>query len=312
MRFDGIFVPVITPFHRDYSIDSESYAGMIEHLIGEGVHGLCIGGTTGENYALKPSERVEQFRFAHGLIKGRVPWIAGVNDLRTESVCELGVAAREAGADALLLAVPPYSTPDQKELAAHALEVDRVVGLPIMLYNYPVRSGTEFGREFLELVSRSANFEAIKESSGDLDRVHLIAREFPHLQLSCGADDQALEFFVWGARSWVCAAGNFLARESVALYERCVLHGDFATGRRMMKSLLPLMSVLERGGKFVQCVKYACELDGLPAGEAVRLPLRPLGTELKRLLGDTLVAARSAIKQIVSEGEDSDSVKYSR
>jgi 4-hydroxy-tetrahydrodipicolinate synthase len=221
-----------------------------------------------------------------------------VNDIQTEEVCAFGVAAREAGADALLLAVPPYSIPTAKELALHALKVDREVGLPIMLYNYPGRSGTDFSEEFLQRVGGSRNFCAIKESSGDLNRIHLLARDFPHLQLSCGADDQALEFFVWGARSWVCAAANFLPAETIALYETCAVRGDFETGRRIMKALLPLMTVLERGGKFVQCVKYALELDGLPAG-AVRLPLRPMQKELKHSLREALHTARSSVAYIV-------------
>lgn len=305
MRIDGIFVPVITPFNPDHSVDELSYAAMIEHLIAAGVHGLCVGGTTGENYALSPAERVRQFAFAHEVIGGRLPWVAGVNDIRTEDVADLAAVARKSGADALLLAVPPYSTPDQKELAAHALHVDRAAGgLPIILYNYPARSGAEFGSEFLHRVSRSSSFIAIKESSGQLDRIHTIAREFPHLQLSCGADDQALEFFVWGARSWICAAANFLASETIALYEACVLRADFGLGRRIMKAMLPLMTVLERGGKFVQCVKYACELSGLPAGETVRLPLRPMKKELKRELRDALETARTTIRGLTHKEND--------
>jgi 4-hydroxy-tetrahydrodipicolinate synthase len=298
ITFEGVYVPVITPFRADYSVDEPAYGAMIDHLIGLGVHGIVIGGTTGENYALTREERIRQFAFAHESIGGRVPWVAGVNDIRTEEVCGFAEAARAAGADALLLAVPPYSVPTQKELALHALKVDRAAGLPIMLYNYPGRSGAEYGREFLERVARSANFCAVKESSGDINRVHMLAREFPHLQLSCGADDQALEFFVWGARSWVCAAANFLAPECIALYERCALEEDFATGRRIMKAMLPVMTVLERGGKFVQCVKYACTLDGLPAGSTVRLPLRPLKKELKRTFRDALQTARTTIRQI--------------
>ncbi|MHA1552856.1 MAG: dihydrodipicolinate synthase family protein, partial [Alphaproteobacteria bacterium] len=173
MRFEGIYTPVITPFHEDYSIDEAGFALCIEHLVNRGVHGIIVGGTTGENYALSPQERIEQFTVAHRLIKGRLPWIAGVNDIRTEAVCDFGVAAREAGADALLLAVPPYSVPTAKELALHALKVDREVGLPIMLYNYPGRSGTEFSEESLQRVGDSRNFCAIKESSGDVNRIHL-------------------------------------------------------------------------------------------------------------------------------------------
>ena len=307
MRIDGIYVPVITPFRDDHSIDEAAYAEMIEHLIGVGVHGFCIGGTTGENYALTIEERLRQFSFAQEVIAGRVPWLAGVNDIRTEDVCLLSAEARERGANGLLLAVPPYSTPNQKELAAHALKVDRAAGgLPIVLYNFPARSGTEFGHEFLDRVSRSSSFVAVKESSGDLERIHMIAREFPHLQLCCGADDQALEFFVWGAESWICAAANFFAKEAIALYETCALRSDFVLGRRIMKAMLPLMTVLERGGKFVQCVKYACDLDGLPAGEAVRLPLRPMKKELKRQLRDALNTARTTIDGLISEEAGTD------
>jgi len=305
MRFEGIYAPVITPFDDGFAIVEDDYATVIEHLIGQGIHGLVIGGTTGENYALTGDERIRQFHFAHQVIGGRVPWIAGVNDIRTEDVAAFAVAARETGASALLLAVPPYSVPTDRELAQHALAVDKACGLPIMLYNYPGRSGTSFGEEFLRRVSRNANFTAIKESSGDINRIHLIAREFPHLQLSCGADDQALEFFVWGARSWVCAAANFFGAECIAFHQKCVLDGDFATGRRLAKAMLPVMTVLERGGKFVQCVKYACELDGLPAG-SVRLPLRPMQKELKRQLRDAILTARSTIRSILADAGTAD------
>jgi len=301
MQFEGIYTPVITPFYSDYSIDNDGYAQTIENQIAVGAHGVVIGGTTGESYAMSAEERIEQFRFAHEVLKGRLPWIAGVNDIRTEDVCAFSVAAREAGADALLLGVPPYSVPTDKELALHALKVDRAANMPIMLYNYPGRSGAEFGEEFLQRVSRSANFVAIKESSGDINRIHMLAREFPHLQMSCGADDQALEFFVWGARSWVCAAANFFAPECIALYDACAVKGDFDKGRRIMKAMLPLMTVLERGGKFMQCIKYGCELTGLPSGESVRLPLRPMNKELKRNMRDALETAQRTIRTITNE-----------
>ena len=192
MRFEGIYTPVITPLHADREINEPGWTVMSEYLIDQGHHGLVLGGTTGESYALTPEERVRQFQYGNEVIAGRVPWIAGVNAMNTAEVCNFAVAAREAGASAILLAAPPYAIPNDKELALHALAVDKACGLPIMLYNYPGRTGTEFGEEFLDRVSRNANFAAIKESSGDISRVHMIAREYPHLQLSCGADDQAL------------------------------------------------------------------------------------------------------------------------
>ncbi len=304
MKFEGIYTPVITPFQEDGSINRDGYAKVIEQQIEHGVHAIAIGGTTGENYALTWEERVWQFSFAQEVIGGRVPWIAGVNDIRTETVCAYAAAAHDAKADAILLAVPPYSVPTGKELAQHALAVEKAGKLPVMLYNYPGRSGTSMDYDFLVRVARHTGFHAIKESSGDLDRVHLLAREFPHLQLCCGADDQALEFFLWGARCWVCAAANFLAPEAIALYETCVHEQDFILGRQIMKAMLPLMTVLERGGKPIQCVKYGCELDGLPAGP-VRLPLRPLKKELKRAFREARENTRTTIAHLMAEHKQS-------
>ena len=86
-----------------------------------------------------------------------------------------------------------------------------------MLYYYPGRMGITMGEAFLGRVGRSANVCAIKQFSGDINRVHLLARDDPHIQMSCGMDDQALEFFAWGARSWICGGSNFLPAEHLAL-----------------------------------------------------------------------------------------------
>ena len=145
--------------------------------------------------------------------------------------------------------------------------------------------------------SWSRNFQAIKESSGDINRVHLLARDYPHIQMSCGMDDQALEFFAWGARSWVCAGSNFLPREHVALYQACAVEGDFAKGRRIMSAMMPLMRVLEQGGKFVQCVKHGTTMAGIDVG-GMMPPLKPLNKDDKRALEQVIRVLKSTIAEI--------------
>jgi 4-hydroxy-tetrahydrodipicolinate synthase len=168
-----------------------------------------------------------------------------------------------------------------------------------MLYNYPARTGVMMGRTFLSEVVRSKNVRAIKESSGDINRVHLLADAFPQIEMSCGMDDQALEFFAWGSKSWVCGGSNFLPREHIALYEACVLEKNFDKGRAIMRAMLPLMAVLEGGGKFVQCIKYGCTLDGLNVGE-VRAPLQPLDADEKNDLRTVVDTLKRTVAQIVS------------
>ena len=300
MKFEGVFPPVITPHHDDGSINYEGFDQMVAHLISSGVHGIIVGGTTGEYYAQSTEERVGLIKRAVDVSSGRLPIIAGVGAIRTEDCIRYGLAAKEAGVDAILVNAPYYAVPTQIELANHALAIDRAVDLPIMLYNYPGRTGTMMEAEFFDRVGHSRNFMAIKESSGDINQLHMLARDYPHVTLLCGMDDQALEFFAWGAKGWVCGAGNCLPKEHLALYQACHVEGDFEKGRRIMSALLPLMRVLEQGGKFVQSIKYGCALAGLPSGP-VRKPLREMTKEQKREVEVVIRHLKTTIETIVSE-----------
>jgi 4-hydroxy-tetrahydrodipicolinate synthase len=273
----------------------------INRLIEAGVHGLIIAGTTGEYYAQSSDERVEMMSVAHEIIAGRRPMIVGTGAIRTEDSILYAKAAKKAGADALLIATPPYAYPTGREIALHALAIDRAADLPAMLYNYPGRMCVNMDEETLDRLGRSPNFCAIKESSGDPNRLHMLARDYPHIALSCGMDDQALEFFAWGARSWVCAGSNFAPEAHIALYQSCAVEGNFTKGRAIMSAMLPLMRVLEQGGKFVQCIKYGLTLRGIDAGPP-RKPLQPLNKDDKRQLAEVIATMDIAIAHIMGEG----------
>jgi len=301
MQFEGIYTPVITPYHNDFSLNQDALEATINRLIEAGVHGLIIAGTTGEYYAQSTDERVEMMSVAHEIIAGRRPMIVGTGAIRTEDSILYAKAAKKAGADALLIATPPYAYPTGREIALHALAIDRAADLPAMLYNYPGRMCVNMDEETLDRLGRSPNFCAIKESSGDPNRLHMLARDYPHIALSCGMDDQALEFFAWGARSWVCAGSNFAPEAHIALYQTCVVEGNFTKGRALMSAMLPLMRVLEQGGKFVQCIKYGLTLRGIDAGPP-RKPLQPLNKDDKRQLAEVITTMNIAIANIMGEG----------
>lgn len=300
LRFEGIYTPLVTPFNADASIDYEALAELIDRLVDKGVHGLISGGSTGENYAQSVDERIELARFTQARIGGRVQFIVGTGAMLTADSVSLARAAREVGADAILLASPPYAVPTERENALNALAIDRAANLPVMLYNYPGRTGTMMGDEFLDRVGRSRNICGIKESSGDVNRIHVLARDYPHIQMGCGMDDQALEFFAWGAPFWVCGGSNFLPDEHLALYRACVIEGDFHKGRRIMSAMLPLMRILEQGGKFVQTIKYGVTLQGIDTG-AIRAPLKGLNKDDRRALEQVVRVLRKVIADIVAE-----------
>ena len=302
MQFEGIYTPVITPHKSDHSIDEAAFGEVIEHLIVSGVHGLIIAGTTGEYYVQTMEERFHLMGLAKEIIKNRLPLIVGTGAMRTEDSIAYAEQAKKIGADALLVATPPYAYPTGREIALHALAIDRAADLPVMLYNYPGRMSVNMDEETLDRLGRSPNFCAIKESSGDPNRLHMLARDYPHIQLSCGMDDQALEFFAWGARSWVCAGSNFAPEAHIALYKACAIEGDFTKGRRIMSAMLSLMRVLEQGGKFVQCIKHGVTLRGIDAGPP-RRPLQPLNKDDKRQLAEVIRTLDTAIKTIEEESK---------
>jgi len=297
MRFEGIYTPVVTPHNEDHSVNRDRFAEVIEHLIATGVHGLIIAGTTGEYYAQTTEERIELMKFAKDVNKGRLPLIIGTGAIRTEDSIVFAEHAKAIKADGILVTTPPYACPTAREIALHGLAIDRAANLPAMLYNYPGRMSSNMDEETLDRLGRSPNFCAIKESSGDINRVHLLAREYPHIQLSCGMDDQALEFFAWGARSWVCAGSNFAPEAHIALYKACAVEKNFDKGRAIMMAMLPLMSVLEQGGKFVQCIKHGLTIRGIPAGPP-RKPLQPLNKDDKRALEQVIKVMNTTIEQI--------------
>ncbi|MDX9991487.1 MAG: 4-hydroxy-tetrahydrodipicolinate synthase [Anaerolineales bacterium] len=274
MKLTGIYAPIVTPFDADEGIHYPVLAQLIDYLIENGISGLVPGGTTGEVYALSEAERLEIFQFVKEQAKGRVTLIAGTNAGATRDVIRYSQAAEKMGYDALMVAVPPYSRPTQRELLAHFRAVAASVGLPIVLYNFPWRAGSEVGYEVMDGLLDLPNVIGIKEASGDMSRVyefHLRYRE--RYQMICGSDDQALDYFLWGSRAWIGGGASCAPRQHAAVLE-AALANDFVRARAAMDKLMPLMRCLE-SGSYTQKVKRGCELLAIPVG-GPRRPLLPL------------------------------------
>ena len=299
MRFEGIYTPIITPFKDSGEIDWDMYAEVIDWQIENGVAGIIVGGSTGEFYALSKEERIQQFKFAADRINNQVEFMAGVNDIRVDECLEISLAAVDAGAKSLLVAAPPYSLPSEEELASHVLDIANKTGLPIMLYNYPGRTGVEMGEIFLDIVADNPLIAAIKESSGDYSRLPLLSNNYSSIELAVGGEEQVVEFAAWGAKSWVCATANFFPSECVQLMDILGKQSDFEKGKRLMAAFMPLMKALEQGGKFLQCVKLGCEQQGRPSGK-VRLPLLPIEDSLRKEMIGVIDKTRSSLHSILN------------
>lgn len=274
MKLSGVMPALVTPFAADNSIDFKAFEKLLIHLRSAGVTGWVPNGSTGEYFSQSTEERRAVLQFVRDFAQPGETLIAGTNAPATREVIEQTAMAKAIGYDIVLLAPPFYTRPTQAELIAHYEAVLAAVDVNIILYSYPAKDGSDISFELMDHFADNPRVIGIKESSGVLQRAIDIASRYEgRIQLVSGSDDIALDFMFWGAESWICGPSNCMAK-AVCDLDRTYKAGDFDTARRMMKTIYRAMNILE-SGKFVQKIKYGCELQGLPVGTC-RAPLGEL------------------------------------
>ncbi|MBB3810419.1 dihydrodipicolinate synthase family protein [Pseudochelatococcus contaminans] len=279
MKLTGILPALVTPFDADGAIDFAAFKALLTDLRAAGVSGWVPCGSSGEYNFLSDAERDAVLQFVKDFATPDEILIAGTNAPHTAGVIANTRRAKEIGYDTVLLATPFYTKPTQAELIKHFETVLDAVDVNIVLYNYPDKDGVELGWEVLDALADHPRVIGIKESSGSLQRaIGISTRYKDRLQLVSGSDDIALDFMIWGADSWICGPSNFLGK-AVCDLDRTFRSGDLVKAKAQMAILYAVMNILE-SGKFVQKLKYGCELQGTPVGQC-RAPLGPLTDEEK-------------------------------
>ncbi|MCQ8242460.1 dihydrodipicolinate synthase family protein [Rhizosaccharibacter radicis] len=274
MRWTGVFPAATTQFREDLSVDHEATQGVLDALVRDGVHGLVVMGTCGENNSLEPDEKLDVLRSAVQVVDGRVPIVVGVSELDTPRACRFAARAAELGADALMVLPAMVYVPQPHELEAHFRAVAGASDLPIMLYNNPPAYRVSIGLDVLERLADLPTIAAVKESAPDTRRFTDLRNRFgDRFVLMAGLDDVALEGLVLGAAGWVSGLTSAFPQESVALVE-ALQQGDLATALRIYRWFMPLLH-LDAEHDLVQSIKLAEQIMGR-GNERVRLPRLPL------------------------------------
>jgi 4-hydroxy-tetrahydrodipicolinate synthase len=279
MKLSGVMPALVTPFDAAGKIDFKAFEKLLVHLREAGVTGWVPNGSTGEYFSQSTEERREVLQFVKDFAKPGEILIAGTNAPATREVIEQTEMAKDIGYDTVLLAPPFYTRPTQQELTRHYEAVLAAVDVNLVLYSYPAKDGSDISFELMDHFADNPRVIGIKESSGVLQRAIDIASRYEgKIQLVSGSDDIALDFMFWGAESWICGPSNCMAKACCDL-DRTYKSGDLGKARDMMKVLYRAMNILE-SGKFVQKIKYGCELQGMPVGEC-RAPLGALTDDEK-------------------------------
>ena len=274
MQWTGVFPAATTQFAPDLSIDFAATQKVLDNLIGDGVHGLTIMGTCGENNSLEPEEKLKVLAAACETAKGRVPVIVGVSELTTPRAVKFAADAARIGADALMVLPAMVYVPKEAELVAHLKAVAAASDLPIMLYNNPTAYRVNISMAVLRDLTDVKTIVAVKESSANTRRYTDVVNAFGERYIMmAGLDDVAFEGLMLGAAGWISGLTSAFPQESVELVE-ALRKGDMARALEIYRWFMPLLH-LDAEHDLVQSIKLAEQIMGR-GNERVRMPRLPL------------------------------------
>ncbi len=275
VSWSGSFVVAVTPFGRDGSFDEPAIRKLVECLITEGADGLVMAGSTGEWYTLTDAERIRLFQVTVHQTKGRAKVLAGTSAIATSDAVALTLAAKDAGCDGVMLLPPPYVLPTERELIAYFSAVDEV-GLPIMLYNNPTRTGVNLDARLLGKLLALKNIAALKDSVKDLSQLSATLRAYrDEIAVFVGFEGYVIPLVQRGAVGMVGMSPNVLGRTGMDLF-RHAARGEWKDAAALIEKIDLLYDQMYGSGQNPYVVvKDAMRLLGRPGGWP-RPPLLPL------------------------------------
>ena len=230
---------MVTPFAKDGSVDYGRLQAIVDEQVAGGVEGICAVGTTGESPTLDHAEHHKVIEKTIEFAQGKVKIIAGTGANSTAEAISLTKAAIAAGgSDATLQVTPYYNKPNAEGIYRHFMTIADL-GLPVVLYNVPGRSGKEIPLEVVARLAKHEKIVAIKEAAGSVDRVSAIKNLCPDFTVLSGDDGLALPMISVGAEGVISVASNVIPREMGDMV-RAALAGDFATARQVHAKFYPL------------------------------------------------------------------------
>jgi 4-hydroxy-tetrahydrodipicolinate synthase len=287
MQLYGTITALVTPFNKSGEVDYGALKDLVDWQCENGVEGICSVGTTGESPTLSHEEHAKVVSKTIEYADGRVKIIAGTGANSTSEALTLTKSVIEAGgADATLQVTPYYNKPNAEGLYRHFMTIADL-GLPVVLYNVPGRSGKEIPLDVVERLAKHPNVVAIKEAAGSVDRVSSIVRIAPDLTVLSGDDGLALPMISVGAKGVISVASNVIPKE-MSDFIRLALADDMAKAREMHLKYYGLFTNLFIDTNPVS-VKEALAMMG-KIERMFRLPLCETTDEKREIIRKTLVS----------------------
>jgi len=288
MNLSGIIGYPITPFSQDNtSIDLKKLGNVIDILLDAKVDAIAALGSAGEAAYLSETEwkQVADYTVKH--INGKIPVVIGIAELTTEQAIKYAKYADEIGADMIMLSPFSYYKLSEEEIYSHYESVSNATQLPIMIYNNPATCGVDMSPAFmLKMINGIKNASMIKESTGDIQRMHKIYKlskgKVPFFN---GCNHMALEALNAGASGWCTAAPCLIGDQPKQLFD-AVKEGNSEKAKALFYQQYEFLEFIVTSG-LAAAVKSGLALQGNEVG-GPRKPLLPLNEPAKTRLKDML------------------------
>lgn len=293
--FTGVYCPSITPLRSDGSIDFPAWEAHLERLISGGISGVLIFGSIGEFYALSMEQKKQAIEFVGRIVKGRMQFLIGSGSTRIAEAKELNAYGYEHGADAAVVVSPYYFGPSDALATKYFTELAEASELPIMLYNFPDRTGNDLSPKLISTIAAAhPNIVGVKDTVDSAAHTRRVIRDAPDdFSVLSGFDEYYLPNRIAGGQGVLCGLTNVVPEIFGAMH-RAYESGDVTAAAQYAGKIAALMSVYEVGDHFIHTIKHAVRYaSGTDLSTATREPYIELTTAQQEEIARLIDAARS-------------------
>lgn len=278
--FEGVFCPSITITKDDGTIDYENWGRHLDHLADAGIDGVLLFGSIGEFYSIDVATKIEAVRFAVPRVAGRMKVLVGVGDTNLDNVRALSAASEKAGADALVAVSPYYFGPSPDTARRYFSAVARMTALPVLLYNFPARTGSDLSPALVaDLARENPNIVGIKDTVDTISHTRKTIVEArrvnPSFSVLSGFDEYYIVNRVSGGNGVLCGLTNVEPETFVSMH-RAWQAGDYATAVAAAERISHLMRLYDTADLFISAIKGAVRAKGLPISTSIHEPATQL------------------------------------
>lgn len=282
-----VFTFLPTPTKAGESIDQKRLFEEIDFQIRNGVHGVCIFGSTGGNGSFSDEEMKETTAAVAKHVAGRIPVIVGTGARTTTACIALSRHAQDVGCDGVMILPVSYWPLTEDEVLTHYERVSAAINLPICVYNNPWTTGVDMKPDFLARLAEFDNINCIKESTGDLSRISAIRRLVgSDVTLIAGWESTSLQAFMAGATGWAPVCTNFAPKLALQFFEAATRARDAVLSRDLWDQLFPLCEFI-CAKSHIRVAHTGLEIAGRPVGPP-RAPMKGLNAEDRTRLSTIL------------------------